>query len=115
MTLSAGSQIRPDSDSGRQSWSGHPGIGFRAIVRIWTAPIAEEAHLELSDINIGLASGIGLIVVGLTVLLVGLLWSATRRLRNLADDPAGLRRLIIAGLGLAAAGVVLAALTVNAG
>ncbi len=64
--------------------------------------------------NLGLATGYALIVVGLTILLIGLLWSATRRLRNLPDDPRSLRLMIVAGLVLAAGGVVLAALTVNA-
>jgi predicted acyltransferase len=55
-----------------------------------------------------------MIGIGLTVLLVGLGWSAGRRLRNLPDDPRSTRVLIILGLGVTAIGVILAALTVGA-
>ena len=44
------------------------------------------------------------------ILLVGLVWSAGRRLRNLSDDPQAIRVLIVGGLGLAAVGVVVGAL-----
>ena len=60
----------------------------------------------------GLAAGFVLIVLGLTVLLIGLFWSAIRRLRNLADDPGVVRRMIGAGLLVSAIGVVLAAISV---
>lgn len=63
--------------------------------------------------NLGEAIGFGSIAVGLAILLVGLLWSATRRLRNLPDDPLVTRAMIIVGLALTAAGVLLGALTVS--
>jgi hypothetical protein len=78
-------------------------------------PRAEETELQLSQVNVGLAAGFGSIILGLTILVIGLLWSATRRLRNLPDDPGSVRGLIVAGLALAAVGVALAAFTVNAG
>ena len=59
-------------------------------------------------------AGYVLIGVGLTVLLVGLLWSAARRLRNLPDDPRATRVLIVAGLVMAALGVVLGAIAIRA-
>jgi hypothetical protein len=62
---------------------------------------------------VGLAIGLGLIVLGLTILLIGLLWSAGRRLRNLADDPAVVRWMIGAGLLIAAIGVGLATVAVS--
>jgi hypothetical protein len=40
-----------------------------------------------------------------------LLWSTTRRLRNLPDDPRIIRAMIVAGLVLAAFGVLIATLT----
>jgi hypothetical protein len=58
---------------------------------------------------VALAAGFSLIALGLTVLLIGLGWSAARRLRNLADDPTLVRRMIGGGLAVAAAGVALAA------
>ena len=63
--------------------------------------------------NLGVAIGFGMIGIGLTVLLLGLGWSATRRLRNLPDDPRTIRILIILGLSVTAIGVILAALTVG--
>lgn len=63
--------------------------------------------------NVGLGAGFGAIIFGLTILVLGLLWSASRRLRNLPDDPGSVRGLIVAGLALAAIGVALAAFTVN--
>jgi predicted acyltransferase len=65
-------------------------------------------------VNVGVVVGFGLIGSGLTVLLVGLGWSATRRLRNMPDDPRSIRALIVVGLVLAAIGVTLAAVTVGA-
>ena len=62
-------------------------------------------------LNLGELSGFGGIGLGLTALLVALLWSATRRLRNLPDDPRIIRASIVAGLALAAFGVVIATLT----
>ncbi|MFI5200351.1 MAG: hypothetical protein ACHQXL_08270 [Candidatus Limnocylindrales bacterium] len=69
----------------------------------------------MGDLNLGLAAGFGLITISLIVLVSGLLWSATRRLRNLPDDPPILRRLIVAGLAGAGVGVVVAALAVATG
>ena len=63
--------------------------------------------------NPGVIIGYTLITVGLVVLLVGLLWSAARRLRNLSDDPRKIRALIVAGLLLAAIGVVIGAVAVR--
>lgn len=63
--------------------------------------------------NLGVAIGFGMIGIGLTVLLLGLGWSATRRLRDLPDDPRTIRILIILGLSVTAIGVILAALTVG--
>lgn len=60
--------------------------------------------------NPGVLAGYGLITLGLIVLLVGLVWSAVRRLRNLSDDPRAIRVMIIGGLALAAAGVLVGAL-----
>lgn len=76
------------------------------------AIVSQEAVLHLGQINVGLAAGLGLIVLGLTILLIGLLWSAGRRLRNLPDDPTVVRRMIGGGLLLAAIGVGLATLAV---
>ena len=59
------------------------------------------------------ALGFGSIVLGLAILLVSLLWSATRRLRNLPDDPRAIRLMIVLGLILSAAGVIAGALTVS--
>jgi hypothetical protein len=64
-------------------------------------------------VNLGVAIGFGMIGIGLTVLLLGLGWSATRRLRDLPDDPRTIRILIILGLSVTAIGVILAALTVG--
>jgi hypothetical protein len=66
--------------------------------------------LKLVGLNPGVLAGYGLVTVGLVILLVGLVWSAARRLRNLSDDPQAIRVLIVGGLGLAAAGVVVGAL-----
>jgi hypothetical protein len=63
--------------------------------------------------NAGVLAGYALITIGLVVLLVGLLWSAVRRLRNLSDDPRSTRVLIVAGLVLAAMGVILGAVAVR--
>jgi hypothetical protein len=98
-----GSQIGPKRDTGLQSYLARPGIGIRAIVA------------AMGDLNLGLAAGFGLITISLIVLVSGLLWSATRRLRNLPDDPPILRRLIVAGLAGAGVGVVVAALAVATG
>ena len=57
--------------------------------------------------------GFGAIGVGLAILLVALLWSAARRLRDLPDDPRILRGMIIAGLIVCALGVVLGAVSVG--
>jgi predicted acyltransferase len=73
-----------------------------------------ETDLQQIQVNLGVAIGFGMIGIGLTVLLVGLGWSAGRRLRNLPDDPRSIRVLIILGLGVTAIGVILAALTVGA-
>jgi heme A synthase len=73
----------------------------------------EEANLELVGLNVGILAGYGLIGLGLTILLVGLLWSATRRLRNLPDDPRIVRILIVLGLVLTALGVVVGAVSVH--
>ena len=64
--------------------------------------------------NVGVLLGYGLIIVGLVVLLIGLVWSGTRRLRNLSDDPRVIRVLILAGLALAAAGVIIGAVGIRA-
>ncbi len=69
-----------------------------------------ETELEQVQAHLGLAIGFGLIGIGLTVLLVGLLWSGTRRLRNLPDDPPSLRVLIVVGLAISALGVVVGAI-----
>lgn len=75
-----------------------------------------ETDLDLpAGLNVGILTGYGLIILGLTILLVGLVWSGTRRLRNLADDPPAIRLMIVVGLALAGAGVVLGALAVRAG
>jgi len=72
--------------------------------------------LELpTGLNVGVLAGYGLIILGLTILLIGLVWSGIRRLRNLADDPRAIRLMIVAGLALAGVGVVLGALAVRAG
>lgn len=74
-----------------------------------------EVDLELAPgLNGGVLLGYGLIITGLVLLLIGLLWSGTRRLRNLADDPRLIRALILAGLALAAAGVIIGAIGVRA-
>jgi hypothetical protein len=65
-------------------------------------------------LNVGVLLGYGLIIVGLVVLLIGLVWSGTRRLRNLSDDPRVIRVLILAGLALAAAGVIIGAVGIRA-
>ena len=75
---------------------------------------AMEADLDQSGLTPGIVAGYVLIGVGLTVLLVGLLWSAGRRLRNLPDDPRATRVLIVAGLVMAALGVVLGAISIRA-
>lgn len=72
-----------------------------------------EVALEQIQLNVGVALGFGLIGTGLTVLLIALGWSATRRLRNLSDDPRITRIMIVAGLILAAVGVVVGALAVS--
>lgn len=75
-----------------------------------------ETHLELAaGLNAGVLAGYGLIIGGLTILLIGLVWSGTRRLRSLADDPRLIRVMIVAGLVLAAAGVILGAVAIRAG
>ena len=71
---------------------------------------ARRSALELDGLNLGVLAGYGLVTLGLVMLLVGLVWSAGRRLRNLADDPRAIRILIVGGLGLAAAGVLVGAL-----
>ena len=68
-----------------------------------------------AGLNLGVLIGYGLIIFGLTVLLVALFWSGQRRLRNLSDDPRILRVMIVAGLILAAAGVIVGAVAVRAG
>ena len=73
----------------------------------------EEANLELVGLNVGILAGYGLIGLGLTILLVGLVWSALRRLRNLPDDPRSTRILIVLGLVMAAAGVLVGAVSVR--
>ena len=74
-----------------------------------------EANLELAaGLNLGILLGYGLIIFGLVVLLIGLVWSGTRRLRNLSDDPRVIRVLILGGLALAAAGVIVGAVGVRA-
>jgi hypothetical protein len=70
--------------------------------------------LNLAPVNLVVVAGFGLIVAGLLVLLIGLGWSAGRRLRNLADDPPAVRGMIVAGLILAAIGVVLGAVAARA-
>ncbi len=90
-------------------WPGCPDTA-RSIVR----RSAQEDDLQQAQANLGVAIGFGLIGFGLIVLLVGLGWSATRRLRNLPDDPRGIRALIVVGLLLAAIGVILGAVTVGA-
>jgi len=85
---------------------------FALSSRSGKAIVSQEAVLHLGQINVGLAAGLGLIVLGLTILLIGLLWSAGRRLRNLPDDPTVVRRMIGGGLLLAAIGVGLATLAV---
>jgi len=70
--------------------------------------------LDLAPVNLVVVAGFGLIVAGLLVLLIGLGWSAGRRLRNLADDPPAVRGMIVAGLILAAIGVVLGAVAARA-
>jgi heme/copper-type cytochrome/quinol oxidase subunit 2 len=64
-------------------------------------------------VNTGVIVAYGLIAIGLTVLLVGLLWSAGRRLRNLSDDPRSIRSMIVVGLVLAAIGVIVGAIAVR--
>jgi hypothetical protein len=64
-------------------------------------------------VNPGEAVGFGSIAVGLAILLVSLVLSATRRLRNLPDDPRTIRLMIVLGLILCAAGVIVGALTVS--
>ena len=61
-------------------------------------------------LNLGVLTGYGLITVGLVILLIGLVWSAGRRLRNLSDDPPAIRAMIVGGLLLAAVGVLVGAL-----
>jgi hypothetical protein len=74
-----------------------------------------EANLELAaGLNIWVLLGYSLIIVGLIVLLVGLVWSGIRRLRNLSDDPRVTRALIVTGLVLAAVGVIVGAIGVRA-
>jgi predicted acyltransferase len=90
-------------------WPGCPDTP-RSLVR----RSAQEDDLQQVQANLGAAIGFGLIVIGLVVLLVGLGWSATRRLRNLPDDPRGIRALIVIGLVLAAIGVIVGAVTVGA-
>jgi hypothetical protein len=70
---------------------------------------ARRSALELVGLNLGVLAGYGLITLGLVSLLVGLVWSAGRRLRNLSDDPQAIRLLIVGGLVLAAAGVLVGA------
>lgn len=70
--------------------------------------------MDLAPVNLVVVAGFGLIVAGLLVLLIGLGWSAGRRLRNLADDPPAVRGMIVAGLILAAIGVVLGAVAARA-
>jgi hypothetical protein len=64
-------------------------------------------------VNPGEVVGFGSIAVGLTILLVSLVLSAIRRLRNLPDDPRTIRLLIVLGLILCAAGVIVGALAVG--
>lgn len=70
----------------------------------------EEAALGLDGLNLGVLAGYALITAGLVILLVGLVWSAGRRLRNLSDDPPAIRAMIVGGLALAAAGVLIGAI-----
>lgn len=84
----------------------------RRLVRL--APTFEQSQLERVQVHLEQAVGFGGIGLGLAVLLVGLFWSATRRLRNLPDDPGIIRSLIVLGLVVAAVGVVLGGLTVGA-
>lgn len=88
-----------------QSW-------FPALGVLWPRA-SQEADLQQVQAHLGLAIGFGLIGIGLAVLLLGLVWSATRRLRNLSDDPRSLRIMIVVGLVLAAVGVVVGALAVG--
>jgi len=76
--------------------------------------VGQGEDLDVSGLNLGIVAGYSLIGLGLTVLLVGLLWSAGRRLRNLPDDPRPTRVLITAGLILAALGVILGAVAIRA-
>lgn len=95
------------SDSGQNS--GEP-ASFLATDADW------ETDLELpAGLNVGVLAGYGLIILGLTILLIGLVWSGTRRLRNLADDPRAIRLMIVSGLILAGAGVIIGALAIRAG
>jgi hypothetical protein len=64
-------------------------------------------------VNTAVIVAYALITIGLVVLLVGLLWSAGRRLRNLSDDPRAIRAMIVAGLLLAAIGVIVGAVAVR--
>jgi hypothetical protein len=85
------------------------------LARSWSGLGTWEADLELTDgLNVGVLLGYGLIIVGLVALLIGLVWSGTRRLRNLSDDPRVIRVLILAGLALAAAGVIIGAIGIRA-
>jgi hypothetical protein len=105
--------------AGNPTEADSPIRGFLASAFALSSPplsaAVEEAELPVGDLNLGLAAGFGLITISLIVLVSGLLWSATRRLRNLPDDPSSLRRLIVAGLAGAGVGVVLAALAVATG
>ncbi len=64
-------------------------------------------------VNLGEAVGFGSIIAGLAILLVSLILSATRRLRNLPDDPRTIRLMIVLGLVLCAAGVIVGAVAVG--
>jgi hypothetical protein len=99
---------RPDRVSSACNHSG----AFAPTLVSWEGQRREVA-LEQIQVNVGVALGFGLIGIGLTVLLIALGWSATRRLRNLSDDPRITRIMIVAGLILAAVGVIVGALTVS--
>jgi hypothetical protein len=112
-------QIGGEPATGNQPKAARGRIGFapewRQAGQIVVRNGTWEVDLELAaGLNLGILLGYGLIILGLVILLIGLVWSGTRRLRNLSDDPRVIRVMILAGLALAAAGVIVGAIGVRA-